>query len=407
MDVIVNVQGQEKGKIPYESLAAFYLIFRELGYQVRFDSEHQKIDINSGLSGKQIFISQDENKMFDSFRKGKLEWEILEHIQKFLSGCGANVIIKNDRDISVKADLHVKLSLLQVPSIKQPILELTYDSTSMNQKWLDLFRNECWKAGIKFNANQAVNQIVPYTKVQLKYPEINDELFWNRFGANSTIIVAMGILARLQRDSPLSFLSNISLETFPILFGASLSKKQMNSDSTKVEQDVLDEQKLTIEKPSKIIRDAEVFFDYRLLIDKSDNKKIKVLGNLHIKNIGTEVLRNPVVCLRTTPEESVKITGQILPPNVVKTLGVMSNEGTKGWKYMNEDWFEQTIKGENWICPIQEVTIYPQQIESLSNLQINIPNLEEQESILVEAFVFFQEQELEFAANNRISISLL
>ncbi|WP_211241940.1 hypothetical protein [Ectobacillus panaciterrae] len=345
--------------------------------------------------------------MFDLYRKGKLEWKILEHIQKFLSGCGAKVIMKNDQAVSVKADLHVKLSLLEFPSIKEPILELTHDSTSMNQNWLNLFRNECWKLGTKFNSNQEVNQLVPYVRVQLKYPEINDELFWNRFGENCAIIVAMGILARLQGNSPLSFLSNVSFENFPILFGASSSKKQMNDSLKKVKKDVLDDQKLTIEKPSKIIREAEVFFDYRLLIDKSDNKKIKVLGNLHIKNIGTEVLRNPVICLRSTSEESIKITGQILPPNVAETFGVMSNEGPKGWKYMNEDWFEQTMKGETWICPIQQMNIYPQQIESLSNLQINIFNLEEQESILVEAFVFFKEQGLEFAANNRVSISLL
>jgi hypothetical protein len=406
MDVIVNVQGQEKGKIPYESLAAFYFLFRELGYQVRFDSEHQKIDIISGLSGKQIFISPDENKKFDSFRKGKLEREILEHIQKFLSGCGAKVMIKNDQDVLAKTDLHVKLSLLQFPSIKEPILELTHNSPSNNQKWLNLFRDECRKNGTKFNSKQVVNQTVPYVMVQLKYAEIDDELFWNRFGEKCAIIVAMGILARLQGDSPLSFLSNVSFENFPILFGAVSSKKQMNDNSTKAKKDVLDDQKLTSEQPSKIIREAEVFFDYRLLIDKSDDKKIKVLANLHLKNIGTEVLRNPVLCLRSTPEESIKITGQILPPNVAETFGVMSNEGTKGWKYMNEDWFEQTIKGETWICPIQQMNIYPQQIESLSNLQINI-NVEEHESILVEAFVFFQEQGLEFAANNRIAISLL
>jgi hypothetical protein len=181
----------------------------------------------------------------------------------------------------------------------------------------------------------------------------------------------------------------------------------MSDNSRKVEKPVIDDQKLTIEKPSKLIKEAEVFFDYRLLIDKSDNKKIKVLGNLHIKNVGTEVLRNPVICLRAKPEESIKITGQILPPKVAQTFGVMSNEGPKGWKYMNDDWLEQTMKGETWICPIQQMNIYPQQVESLSNLQINIFNLEEHETILVEAFVFFKEQELEFAANNHISISLV
>jgi hypothetical protein len=403
MDVIVNVQGQEKGKIPYESLAAFYFLFRELGYQVRFDSEHQKIDINSGLSDRQIFISQDENKMQGLFRKDKLEKKIMEHIQKFLSGCGANVILKNDQAVSEKADLHVKLSLLQAPSIQEPVLALTHNLTSTNQKWLKLFRNECWKTVTLAAPNQAATQTVPYVKVQLKYPEINDELFWNRFGENCAITIAMGILAHLQEDSHLSALSNVSLEHFLSLFGASSNKKQIDDTPKK---GILDNQKLAVEQPSKISRDAALFFDYRILMDKSDNKNIKFLTNLHIKNIGTEVLRNPVICLRSTPKENIEITGQILPPNVAETFGVMSDAGTKGWKYMNEDWFEQTIKGETWICPIQQMNLYPQQIESLSNLQINI-NLEEHESMLIEAFVFFREQELEFSANNRISISLL
>ncbi|GAA3324601.1 hypothetical protein GCM10020331_053150 [Ectobacillus funiculus] len=57
-------------------------------------------------------------------------------------------------------------------------MALTHNLTSTNQKWLKLFFGmNAGKTVTLAAPNQAATQTVPYVKVQLKYPEINDELF--------------------------------------------------------------------------------------------------------------------------------------------------------------------------------------------------------------------------------------
>jgi len=150
-----------------------------------------------------------------------------------------------------------------------------------------------------------------------------------------------------------------------------------------------------------------VFFDYHLLIDEGEKQKIQLLSNLHIKNVGTTMLRNPVICIRSTTSKDIKITSQILPKNFSQTKGVLNQEGAKGWRYVNENWLEEfDEKGEIWICPIRSTDILPGQTESLSNLQISLLD-PEQKTIRVEAYVFFAEDHLEFKSNNQISLTLL
>ena len=74
---------------------------------------------------------------------------------------------------------------------------------------------------------------------------------------------------------------------------------------------------------------------------------------------------------------------------------------------MKENWLEDyEKKGELWICPIHTMEIIPGQTEVLSNLQISFPK-SEQETMTVDAFVYFKEDRIETGANNRISISFL
>jgi hypothetical protein len=230
-------------------------------------------------------------------------------------------------------------------------------------------------------------------------------------------MLVMGILARLQGDHPLSVLSYIPFNELPFL-GKDLTKaQQTGGTSIETKKSVPKNRESAVKKlreekqrKEKLIeekrREAEVFFDYQVLLDSNNSNKIMVLANLHIKNTGTEVLHNPSICLRSIPAESIKIAGQILPPDAAQARGVMNDEGTKGWKYMNDDWLEQAQeKGELWICPVQPMDILPRQVESFQNFQISILKPEEHKSVKVEAFVFFKEQGLEIPSNNRISLS--
>jgi hypothetical protein len=409
MDIKVEVGDKGAGTIPYESLPAFTYLFRELGFDVQPDTENQKVQLCSALHGKRIVISSDYDVKYNTFRKHLLERKVLEYIQTFLSACGAKVIIMDEKKKSEKSDFHVYFSLFEIPVIKEPILELIHNSKSGNKKLLDIFHYECTRTGTKFKSNEVVRSSNnPFINIQIMYPVITDEDFWGKLGERYAMSITIGILARFLESSPLSVLSLIPIEIFSNMFVHSENTGLHLEPAMQKEKKLPEKRKFLLKKPTITKRkEAEVFLDYHIFIEELEERnKIKLIGNLHIKNIGTEVLRNPVICLRSSPSESIKISGQILPPNVADTLGVMKNEETKGWKYMNDEWFEEMEKGETWICPIQSKNINPRQTESLTNLQISVLQPEENSNIRVEAFVFFKEQDLEISSSNQISLLL-
>ncbi|YCI74848.1 hypothetical protein M1D47_14350 [Bacillus sp. R1-10] len=409
MDIEVKVGDKRAGAIPYESLPAFTYLFRELGFDVQPDTENKKVQLSSALHGKRIVISSDYDVKYNTFRKHLLERKVLEYIQTFLSACGANVILIDEKEESERADFHLYFSLFEIPGIKEPILELIHNSKSANKKLLDIFHYECTRTGTKFKSNEVVRSANnPFINIQIMYPVITSEDFWEKLGEKYAMSITIGILARFHESSPLSVLSLVPIEIFSNIFVHS-ENTEINLEPAMQKEKRLPEKKKYLLKKSTITKrkEAEVFLDYHIFIEELEERnKIKLIGNLHIKNIGTEILRNPVICLRSSPSESIKISGQILPPNVAETLGVMKNEETKGWKYMNDEWFEEMERGETWICPIQSKNINPRQTESLTNLQISVLQPEENSNIRVEAFVFFKEQDLEISSSNQISLLL-
>ncbi|MBO1000985.1 hypothetical protein IOC57_25065 [Bacillus sp. SD075] len=409
MDIKVEVGDKEAGTIPYESLPAFTYLFRELGFDVLPDTRNRKVQVCSALHGKKIVISSDYDVTFNTYRKGHLEKKVLEYIQTFLSACGAKVILKDEKKELESADFHVYFSLFEIPVINEPILELIHNSKTTNKKLLDIFHYECTRTGTKFKSNEVFRGANnPFINIQIMYPVITDEDFWEKLGEKYAMSITIGILARFQESSPLSVLSLVPIEIFSNMFVHSENTGLTLEPTKQKEKRLPEKKKFLVKKPTIPKRkEAEVFLDYHIYIEEhKERNKIKLIGNVHIKNIGTEVLRNPVICLRSTPSESIKISGQILPPNVAETLGVMKNEETKGWKYMNDEWFEEMENGETWICPIQSKNINPRQTESLTNLQISVLQPEENSNIRVEAFVFFKEQGLEVSSSNQISLLL-
>ncbi|GED71111.1 hypothetical protein BRE01_48130 [Brevibacillus reuszeri] len=159
-------------------------------------------------------------------------------------------------------------------------------------------------------------------------------------------------------------------------------------------------------QPSESRTEAEVFFDYTLIHSDSNEKPYLLIGTLQVKNTGTEELFNPIVCLRVTPADSIKMGGQILPPKLVETMAVQGMNGLKGWRYLEDDWFAQAMeRGEYWIAPIAPVSIAPKATESFQNFQISFLRQDSGKSVIVEGVVVCNNQEIHFPANNRIAVS--
>lgn len=175
-----------------------------------------------------------------------------------------------------------------------------------------------------------------------------------------------------------------------------------------VEQPIQLEQPIqaVLVQPIETRLEAEVFFDYTLIHSDSEEKPYLLIGTLQVKNTGTEELYNPIVCLRVTPADSIKMGGQILPPKLVETMAVQGMNGLKGWRYLEDDWFTQAMeRGEYWIAPIAPVSIAPKATESFQNFQISFLKQDAGKAVIVEGVVVCNNQEVNFSANNRIAVS--
>jgi len=412
MDLKINVKKKELGKVKYEDFPAFQYFFHEMGFDIDLDSSNQSVHLTSALEKRKILITSEENVIPYSFRKHDQERLVLKQIQSFLEASGANALLKKQQmEGNTEADLYLKFALLEVPNIKEPLLELSHSSTSVYQKLVEVIKSECKKSCINFKLNPVSSNYEPASlNIKILTPVTPDDDFWGRYGEIYALVITSGIFARFIENSPFSLIPVENLLCFFSKNTFSYSpEKPVHRGDLKVtnENSELKETYENTIKENKTFA-AEVYFNYHLLIeDKEDSKKVQFLGGLSIKNIGTKVLRNPVICIRSKPSKNIKITGQIVPHAFAQTKGVLSQEGAKGWRYLNENWLEEfEEKGELWICPIQSLDILPGQTETFSNLQITLLNLEEK-TIRVDSSVFFPKDDLEFKSNNQISLSLL
>lgn len=159
---------------------------------------------------------------------------------------------------------------------------------------------------------------------------------------------------------------------------------------------------LRLKKPN-----AEVFLNYTMLIPRPDDeqKEYMVNGSIIMKNTGALDLKNPVICIKVPAEPGVSLQGQILPPKLVAGLAMKGSDGEKGWKYVYDDWRERVkTKGEYWITSIQDLTIPPGGSEVFNGLKVLIKE-PKNSSVGIQAFVYFNEGQQQYASNNTISLS--
>jgi hypothetical protein len=391
MDVKIELNGEERGTIPYMSLATFTYYFRMNGYKVNWDKLEKKIRIYSPLFEKKVSTISNGTKNLHPLRNGKLESKILKNIQCFLLQNKIDFFYGNEHEEGRKSDVYLDVSLLKIPSLKEPMIKLSHNLGIHRENWFVFFKNECREAGVMVTKGPDIVGNKPAIHIQIKYPDMSDDLFWQQIGETISLFISMAILAYFQRDFayiPLSLHTQDMLQT---LIGSKSEQK---------------DPPIEIQKTKEKIQ-PQVVFDYRLIINKNNIKKMKILANLNIKNTSNEPLKNPIICLRVTPPGSLMVFGQLLPPKMAETLGVMNEAGVRGWKFKNDDWIKQLEEtGEIWISPIRKLTIESDQTESISNLQMDIQDFEEFENILIEAFVYFNQNQLKVAADNAISLSL-
>lgn len=436
MDVEVYYGGQRGGTMPYTVLPAFRLFCKQNGFQIKWDAKNKRIDLDSGLKGKICVLAPGGTAGETSY-----EGEILGKVHRFLSDFGIEVVlVEKKSDIPKDRDVAIRLSAKELRTAVKPKLELFQSEDEKRKSLINSLHAELKHTGITcvLKAQKEIRSVHSFLAIQLQLPKDTDASRRKAYGEKIAFYLASGILRYFQAAQqilPISYLPPHILKEF---FGSVLTdqagtlqlghkdeQEQEQEQVLELEQEhhqseqtepgnedqegpleetaLLDEEKQT---PAEKRLEAEVFFDYTLFHSDVEHRPFLLMGNLYVKNTGTEDLINPIVCLRVSPVDSIKLGGQILPPNLVETMGVQSSSGIKGWRYLEDDWFSQAQeRGEYWIAPIQPISISPKATEPFQNFQISIKKPETGNIVTVEGVVLFNDQEIHFPANNRIAIS--
>ncbi|MFS0917416.1 hypothetical protein [Brevibacillus sp. 179-C 1.1 NHS] len=450
MEVEVYYSGQRGGTMPYEALPAFRLFCKQNGFQLKWDSTNKRIDLDSGLKGKICVLFTGVSTVETAYER-----EVLGTVQKFLSDSGMEVVLsQNNSSLAKNTDVAIRFSMREIRILEKPRLIFFQSEDEKRQELVKCLRTEMQQSGIachyKVPKNKNQTSII---HIQLQLPLYTDEIQLKNYAEKIALHLASGVLEYLQNGlhiQPLAFLPPNLLKLFysQMFFTADTERQKVadegyqsealitNEASDQVsdqvsdltsdlvteqysepievltmaeedlEQEVMIHPIVEVPEQNDLHAAAEVFFDYTLIHSESIEKPYLLIGTLQVKNTGNVELNNPIVCLRVSPVDSIKMGGQVLPPKLVETMAVQSTTGMKGWRYLEDDWFAQAMeRGEYWIAPIQPVSISPQSTESFQNFQISFMKQEAGKGIVVEGVVLCNDQEVHFPANNRIAVS--
>ena len=315
-------------------------------------------------------------------------------MEQFLSTNGLVKVIVNTEKLTTDPYLQIKVATFENTSEQHPYLLIEH-SPGIDERLRNLVRTELNNEKIPFQLKE-INHfpLNPKRGLLLKFhlpPKPNLEGYKEHF----SISIARALLRYINRQQnnffsylPKNMLKNwlVNMTQIPI--------SSLKQDKLPQPQEEGKEIKSIISQNPpelKSIINAEVFFDYTILIPQleSDLQDYLIEGNLYLKNTGNQTLMNPVICIKLSPVQSASLQGQIIPPKMVSSLGTKSMSGDKGWKYVYDDW-RQRVKtnGEYWISPIQVLQIPPGET-TMFNFKINFEQpKKESPSPLRDLFIF-------------------
>ncbi|PTX60329.1 hypothetical protein C8P63_10994 [Melghirimyces profundicolus] len=417
MNVSIYREGEKIGSLPYTSLPAFRLLCEQTGYRTDWKPGQTTFHLIKELQGREILILHKQ--------PNQEARTLMEKIRLFLMDWGADVKILEDPVPRKGKELMIECTVDVPDSVDSPFL-IDSGPGAKSRRLAKAVRRELKENGIPSRIReQSLSHRSPDLHLHGFFPSSDDEGKHRDQLEKTAFSLVTAILRFFRNKRPLASLSCLPFDPFsslipgfegvPVKTGDDDQDKktpQSGVTNSKETEPVEAVQPSSTEParvdthPAKKELLAEVFFDYTLISTGEAERPFVVLGNLYIKNTGTETLHNPMICLHPTPRDSVRLGGQILPPNLVETLGVQGSEGPKGWRYLEEDWFRKAReRGEYWICPIHALGIAPGTSETFERFQLSVSKQEQGQTVSIEGVVYFQQQDLKLPSNNRISIS--
>ncbi|KGX92514.1 hypothetical protein N781_16970 [Pontibacillus halophilus JSM 076056 = DSM 19796] len=390
MAISVHYGTQLIGKVEPSSLGTFLLLCKEYGFDHEWHVGKNTFTITPALQGQVLNFAY--NSEFADYEK-----ELAKQICTYVTDSGLECTYNKGKSIS-----RTLLIRLGQPStnrfIQSPVVTFHHYHSPNDVPLKSFIQRELNHYGITcdFQSHKVSQKSSTSLSIDFDFPEEDKEYDLDSFTALFALVIGTALIEYYSEcnNKPISACSIHTLTPY-------LIPKEKETESSAPKGEV----KPALEPLTKVEENlnAEVFLDYTVYV--KEEQQLQFITDVLIKNTGTAPLSNPMICLKVHPNEGVSITGQILPPSALETNGVTSGSGLKGWRYLEEDWYEKAkVRGEYWVAPIEALTVPPGGMVTLPNVQLKPTSLYEDKKLTVEAIVYFHDENLSFPSNNLIHV---
>ncbi len=400
MNISVFLGEETLGEVLPSSLMSITLFCEAHGYNTRWEVSERKLHIIHGRMPESIICR--------TLPADSSNTALVEELRNYLEAEGF-ITFTNGND-EARAKPHIILDMIEEEHISLPQLSLEHPS-HMDDRVKNALLSELNKRSVPFQFRE-LKYIKANSPLRLKMvcrlPK--KETAVSNFASILTrAFVCYSSCSQKGQNQKGSFLPMPVLKTLIKGFLLPKTGKDHTASAEKpAEQPLQPVPSRLSGKQEEMKADAEIAMNYTLLLPRpGDNaQEVMINGALLMKNIGNASLIDPVICIKVPVEKGISLQGQILPPKMVEGMAVKGSSGDKGWKYVYDNWRERVkTKGEYWITSIHQLEILPGEMSIFNALNLSIKEPEEDSSVLIQAFVYFNEGKHRFASSNSISLS--
>lgn len=158
-------------------------------------------------------------------------------------------------------------------------------------------------------------------------------------------------------------------------------------------------------KPNHTRYKCDSYFDYSIILpDRYENEQeVLVIGNYIIRNTGMDALTQPIICIRSSSPDAVRLSGKI---STFTREAIDETSTLEKWTYVNDDWKEKIEKaGEHWLMAKHRKAIQANEQISFTQFELACSKPQKQTNIIIEGFVYFKEMKEGASSLNNIILN--
>ncbi|MED4206752.1 hypothetical protein [Neobacillus mesonae] len=150
--------------------------------------------------------------------------------------------------------------------------------------------------------------------------------------------------------------------------------------------------------------ECQSWFSFTVVLPskEEDDQEVMIMGNYIMKNIGTETLNNPIICIKIIPPRDVHLGGKIGSPT--HTSLTIDGSSNGAWEYINNGLKKSLETGEHWLRPKGVQQIESNQSIAFSH-ELRLSLLQKDKFVTVDGFIYFDEMKDGVASLNKISLN--